>query len=114
MNETFAERKVTMNETFAERKATFVLSYDEVRSATRSFALRARGFLWISSVLGRIGFLVSARYRESSRNASFTRRSSREWKLRIAIRPPCRRHSGILRSAISSDFNSSLTAMRRA
>ena len=48
------------------------------RTATRIFALRERGFSAISASEAVTGFRVSHVSRESSRKASFTRRSSRE------------------------------------
>ncbi len=46
--------------------------------ATRSLALRLRGFDAISASEARCGFLVTTSKRASSRKASFTRRSSSE------------------------------------
>src|SRR5262249_25884813 len=65
------------------------------RSATLNFALRARGFAASSMVDAVTGFLVRALRRSSSRKATLTRRSSNEWKLMIATRPPGLRRSGI-------------------
>ena len=64
---------------------------NQTRSAARSFALRDRGLRSISSSSAVTGFLVSTLYVPScapSRNASFTMRSSSEWKLMITNLPP--------------------------
>ena len=61
----------------------------------RSFALRLRGLRSSSSAVGRIGFFVRTSSRWSLRKASLTRRSSSEWKLMIASRPPGFSRSGI-------------------
>jgi hypothetical protein len=61
-----------------------------------------------------IGFFVRFVSRRSLRKASFTRRSSSEWKLMIANRPPGFTRSGIRRNANSRDSSSRLTAMRSA
>src|SRR5271166_3217703 len=63
----------------------------QVRSAARNFALRDRGLRSISSWSAVTGFLVSTRYtplRAPSRKASFTMRSSSEWKLTTTSLPP--------------------------
>src|SRR5271157_1297544 len=63
----------------------------QVRSAARNLALRDRGLRSISSSSAVTGFLVSTRYtpsRAPSRNASFTMRSSSEWKLMTTSLPP--------------------------
>src|SRR5205823_5482358 len=56
------------------------LSSVHTRTATRSFALRARGLVATSVSAASTGFFVTARH-AAPRNACFTRRSSSEWKL---------------------------------
>ncbi len=89
------------------------------RSAARSLALRARGFRSISSSPGSIGLPVSTRDqpphpRSSARSVCFTMRSSSEWKLITASRPPaCSRAAARPRNS-SSPSSSPLTQMRSA
>ena len=68
----------------------------------RNFALRARGLRSISCSPATIGFFVSTSYSPSfapSRNASFTSRSSSEWKLMQTTRPPGFNRDPALRSS---------------
>src|SRR3954470_1789525 len=64
------------------------------RSATLNFALRARGLTATSSADATTGLRVRTVSRGSSRKATFTRRSSSEWKLMMAARPPGTSRSG--------------------
>src|ERR671933_2816725 len=100
--------------------------------AVRSRADEARGFAASSAGVGRIAFRWSARRlgswpqtqtgksggqtqpRSSRRRNRFTIRSSSEWKLITARRPPGRRSSSAAGSARSSAPSSSFTAMRGA
>ena len=64
------------------------------RSATLNLALRARGLTATSWAVAVTGFLVRTVSLGSLRKAHLTRRSSSEWKLMIAARPPGARTSG--------------------
>src|SRR5579863_3760255 len=58
------------------------------RSATLNLALRARGLTATSWAVAVTGFLVRTFILGSVLNAHLTRRSSSEWKLMTAARPP--------------------------
>ena len=101
-------------------------------SAMRSFALRARGLTASSSsdaVIGlrltrrRSGFLPQTQTGKSggqvqpderSAKVCFTMRSSKEWKVMIAILPPTARRAAAERIAGSIASNSAFTSMRMA
>ena len=68
------------------------------RSTTLSLALCARGLTATSWAVAVTGFLVRTVSLESVLNAHLTRRSSSEWKLMIAARPPGASSSGIAAS----------------
>lgn len=100
-----------------------------LRTATLRRALRARGFVIISSCDGVIGFFVmisSAHFVISCpviwsispwllfRKKFFTIRSSPEWKEMIEIFPHGRSKSVASERSFSRDQNSSLTAILRA
>src|SRR5207244_12267693 len=73
----------------------FARVHHRTRSATRSLALRARGFRSISSGWGTTGFFVNTRMAAGSRAASarivcFTMRSSSEWNVITTMRAPAR------------------------
>src|SRR5512140_1083873 len=92
------------------------------RRATRSFALRALGFSRASRSDGTIGLRVNRSSTGPSspgpgagrRNAVFTMRSSSEWKLMIATRPPGERCRGIASRNVPSEESSRFTAIRSA
>ncbi len=84
------------------------------RSATLNFALRARGLTATSSADATTGLRVKTVSRGSSRKATFTRRSSSEWKLMMAARPPGLSRSGNSARIASRCSISSLTAIRSA
>src|SRR5690606_19544924 len=65
-----------------------------IRTAARSFALLARGFALASSSEATSGFFESGAHVSRSWNARLTSRSSSEWKLRMATRPPIRTTRG--------------------
>ena len=101
-------------------------------SATLSFALRERGFSSSSASLGKMGFLVTiltfgffphtqtgkflGQVHPDARSAKvcFTIRSSREWKVIMAILPPSRKRFTAARMAGSITSSSALTSIRNA
>ena len=85
--------------------------------AQRSLAEAERGLELRSAVVGRMTSVAISEYDPSRKPASkdfFTRRSSPEWKVRTATRPPGLRQMGIFRRKVSRAENSSFTAMRNA
>ena len=85
-----------------------------IRSATRSLALRLRGFRAISASCGVIGFLVSG-FQPLVALKRFLHRAIFQ-RMKADDRQPAAgfKLSGNRRKAISSDFNSSFTAIRKA
>ena len=107
--------------------------HHRLRSATRSTALRARGFVATSRSDGRRGGLErderaagtgrlddrqagvgGAEATPSPRMKRLTMRSSREWKLSTTSRPPGTSRSGVAASPRRSSPSSSLTCTRIA
>src|SRR5262245_13728296 len=102
-----------------ERVPRHVCLIQRPRSATRSFALRARGFRSTSASLGTTGrFVRIVRPMSpvvcSERSVCFTMRSSREWKAITAIRPPGRRRRAACVRKTSRPSSSRFTQMRTA
>src|SRR5258706_228284 len=86
-------------------------------SAARIFSLRDRGLRSISSSDAVCGFFVSKRkylFFIPSRKASFTMRSSNEWKLITTTRPPGFSTRGVASSSAFRSSSSRFTNIRRA
>jgi hypothetical protein len=95
---------------------SFILAV-HVFSATRSLAERARGLAASSDSAGVMGFFVrffSSPVCSADRNACLTARSSIDWKLITASRPPVFRNLGACSSRAARFSISRLTFMRRA
>ena len=72
------------------------------------------GFLPLPAAVAMTGFLVRTLSCGCDLNAHLTRRSSSEWKLMTAARPPGASSPGMSASAVSSCPSSSFTAIRSA
>src|ERR1700733_8696742 len=78
------------------------------RFAQRNLAGPERELEWRSSAEGRMTSSAISEYRPSRNPAAkvfFTRRSSPEWKVKIATRPPGFRQAGRFRRKVSSAEN---------
>ena len=123
-------RSRSTSRTMGLLRMSFLMAYSNVspvmvcliqrpRSATRSFALRARGFRSTSASLGTTGRFVRivrpmSPVACSERSVCFTIRSSREWKAMTAIRPPGRRRRAACVRKTSSPSSSRFTQIRIA